>query len=280
MVAISFDSVQQADLFMDRCRKKKSNEQLLSHIEYNQEQAVITLPFHRQRDALYLLQDAFFCYIQDELVSQWFHQIVKEAFFYREQEECDQIVDIAMMLIMAENDANHAFWHSLQKSIEAGLDSVLEREVSFSFSSFLTFRKRRIMKSLLSYVETAIDEYKMEQEYLNFIHTLRSFMHSVTPKKKQLHVVHGEHFTFFDESFSEIVRAELVSYTDRRLFSDYPMYIDSHVLAPLISIAPEQLSIYSDAKDQAILRTIQSIFEERVRICPLSAFAESRYPQK
>lgn len=50
------------------------------------------------------------------------------------------------------------------------------------------------------------------------------------------------------------------------------MYIDSHLLAPLVSIAPEKIDLYTEDREHAMVQTIQNIFQERVRILPLGAF--------
>ena len=55
-----------------------------------------------------------------------------------------------------------------------------------------------------------------------------------------------------------------------------PMYIDSHLLAPLISIAPETVELYTDKPEHMMSRTIQNVFQERVRLFPLGAFAAEK----
>ncbi|MFS0780637.1 sporulation protein YtxC [Bacillus sp. 1P06AnD] len=275
MVSISFDSAHEAELFLHICQYDSGNERLLSHMSRNAGNTVVGLEQQSGLDALVPLKRVFFIYIQKEWLPLWLDRIVKESFYYKEQDECDQIIEIAGMMMMMENEQTTAFWGRLQQNLEEGLSSILERGVPFSFSAFLAFREKRILQELMYFVETAIDEYKMEQEYLNFIHTLRGYMHSVSPKLPRLHVVHKEHFMFYNDSLQELNRADLVRYTDRRLFSDYPMYIDSNVLAPLISIAPEILSVYSDEENHPILMTVRRIFEERVEILPLSEFGKN-----
>lgn len=62
-----------------------------------------------------------------------------------------------------------------EAKIRDAVEEIFQDHVSFSFDSFLKFRLRPYLKMLESYVEIAIDEYKMEQEYQMFIQTLRDF---------------------------------------------------------------------------------------------------------
>ena len=128
------------------------------------------------------------------------------------------------------------------------------------------------MDHLIEFVGDAIYEYKMEQEYQSFVYALRNHMRSVTPKMKQLHVLHQYYFHFYTEQFSKIERSQLRKYIDKKLQSTVPMYIDESVLSPLISIAPKHLFIYSDEENHPLILTIQRIFEERVRVLPHKMF--------
>lgn len=59
---------------------------------------------------------------------------------------------------------------------------------------------------------------------------------------------------------------------DRRLLFNHPVYIDSAVIAPLLSIAPNEILLYTDSEEKAIIRTLLNIFEERLKILPLADF--------
>lgn len=64
--------------------------------------------------------------------------------------------------------------------------------------SFQTFRLGNYYEQLREYVEAAIDEYKMEQEYQNFIQTLRDYVTSNTPRMEKVHIVHDGTFTLWE----------------------------------------------------------------------------------
>ena len=71
-------------------------------------------------------------------------------------------------------------------------------------------------------------------------------------------------------------RSELIGMIDRRLLINHPVYVDSVTIAPLLSIAPANIYLYTDDFEQPLVRTIQNIFEERVICKPITAFTEMK----
>lgn len=136
--------------------------------------------------------------------------------------------------------------------------------VIFSVRSFQTFRLGRYYERLREYAEAAIDEYRMEQEYQNFIQSLRDYVTSNPPRMKKVRIVHDRAFTLWELRY--LSEREQKKYIDRRFVREHPMYIDSHLLAPLISIAPETVELYTDKPEHMMSRTIQNVFQERVRL--------------
>lgn len=63
---------------------------------------------------------------------------------------------------------------------------------------------------------------------------------------------------------------------DRNLIISQPMYIDSSILAPLVSIAPNIIYLYTDDIDDGMIQTIQNVFQERIFLCSQSDFAKYR----
>ena len=269
LIQVHFENNQQAERFMQMV--SLNNE--YSFLQYDKGNSIfVVLDDEAYPNKVKIMCETFMHFIHKDVLSQWILNIVREKFFYEDLEECEQIVDIALAILEEEQTKRSSFWSEFHHKMISGLLTIFEKKVSFSFPSFVMFRMKGMMKKLTPYVETAIDEYKMEQEYQRFVHMLRSFMLSVTCKIECIHMIFKDGFHFYDERFSKVGREQLEKYIDRRLFSDYPMYIDSNVLAPLISIAPKQVCIYSDVESHPLLVTIQRIFEERVQIFPERMF--------
>jgi putative sporulation protein YtxC len=151
--------------------------------------------------------------------------------------------------------------------------------ISFSFDSFVTFRLKPFFDRLHSYVEVAIDEYKLEQEYQMFVQTLRDFLAGRPAQKPLIHLIVGDGTFFYDEHVRQIKRSELIRAIDRKLLGNHPVYVDSVTIAPLLSIAPSTIRLYTDQPEQPLVRTICNIFEERVKISTLHSFHQKNNQQ-
>ncbi|MGE7766520.1 sporulation protein YtxC [Peribacillus sp. NPDC096540] len=225
---------------------------------------------------LILLSDVFHSFLLEEKMLPVIEQIIIGKFFYREREEIEAITEIASSIIEGERARCQGMLFSTEKQlIEEGLQSILAGKVSFSFDSFTTFRLKSFQHTLEKYVVRAIDEYKLEQDYQNFIATLRDCLHGQESKLPKLHLVNRDGFQFYDQEFSKLDRPKINSMIDRRLLAKSSLFLDTVILAPLLSIAPENLYIYTDDKEEGLIQTMARIFEERATVLPLSAFSES-----
>ncbi|MCQ6273447.1 putative sporulation protein YtxC [Bacillus sp. V3B] len=212
------------------------------------------------------VKKALFQFIMTIKLNDWLRHILSHHYHYRDEDEQEQIIEIVHSVLDGKLEELTVFLPKMdiKEHLAIRVNDWFQEKTTFSFDSFVTFRLRSFMNELKKYVELSLDEYKMEQEYQMFIQTLRDFLLDREPKMNQLHLLFSDVVTFFDENFMEIKRGELAKMVDRKLLINHPVYIDSVTIAPLLSIAPKQIYIYSDDPEQPIIRTIRNIFEERL----------------
>ncbi|MDF0727487.1 putative sporulation protein YtxC [Cytobacillus sp. S13-E01] len=198
----------------------------------------------------------------------WMLSMLEDIFYFSDHEEKHQILEIAHSIVEGEREEipTTTDLAPREKLIMKALQEFLVVPISFSFESFLKFRLRKYTERLLHYVEVSIDEYKLEQEYQNFIQTLRDFTSERMAKMEHVNILHGDQLTIYNEHFTELRKNELMKFVDRKLFQNHPMHIDSSIIAPLVSIAPEVIHLYTNQVDHGIVQTIRNIFQERVQI--------------
>jgi len=215
------------------------------------------------------MKEALCQFIMSVKLNDWLREILSNKYHYRDDVEQQQIIDIIHSVLEGKHEELAVFLPKfcMREYLMDHINHWFCEHKHFSFDSFVTFRLRSFLNELRKYVELSLDEYRMEQEYQMFIQTLREFLSDREPKIKQLHILFMDDvITFFDEDFTEIRRAELSKMVDRKLLINHPIYIDSSTIAPLLSIAPLRIFIYSEDPDQPIIRTISNIFEERIII--------------
>jgi putative sporulation protein YtxC len=214
------------------------------------------------------IKTAFYEFIVKIKRDDWFRSILQEHYFFEDPEEQQHILEIIYSVLEGQREdlAVLISENEEEPNIRVAVEEIFQDHISFSFDSFIKFRLRPYLKMLESYVEISIDEYKMEQEYQMFIQTLRDFLAGREPKMDSLHLLFDEEITFFDERFAEIKRGELMKMIDRKLLFNHPVYVDSASIAPLLSIAPKNILLYTKNPEEPLVRTIKNIFEERVVI--------------
>lgn len=196
----------------------------------------------------------------------WIRDILKEYFYYKEDTEQNNILDIVIEMFNGERKELTNIIGPIddRAMIEGAIFPLFEQYDPISFDSLIKFRLKTYFERLVQYVEIAIDEYKMEQEYQVFVQTLRDYLSSREPKLEIIRIFFGENGKFYNKHFKEITKKEIADLMDRRLLTNHPVYIDSVTIAPLLSIAPKKIYLYIDSSENGLIRTIQNIFEERV----------------
>ncbi|WP_243291223.1 putative sporulation protein YtxC [Bacillus sp. FJAT-47783] len=206
--------------------------------------------------------------------------IMKEKFYYTDEDEQQQILHIAQSIMEGERDEIPKVkdFEPREQFLYTSFLRFLRPELTFFMDSFIRFRLHHYLKRLTEYVEISIEEYKLEQEYQNFIQGLREYVIKHEPKVKGVHLLHQDNSSFliYNDTWKELTPNELKSFIDRHFIYQHPMYIDSKLLAPLVSMAPKTLSIYSDEQDEGMIVTIQNIFQERVSIYSRDAFHQRK----
>jgi len=276
-------------IFQSKLDAQRFYNHLLKYLSYNHKKETILLLEDRHIvkvldgftsvDIFELLKTAFYDFITNTKRNDWFREIIKNKYYYEDLEEQEQILEILYSVLEGQREDLAVFFKETNGELnilKAAIDHIFQDNVSFSFDSFIKFRLRSYFQMLERSVELAIDEYKMEQEYQMFVQMLRDFLINREPKMDALHLLFNEEITFYNEQFVEIKRGELTRMIDRKLLVNHPVYVDSASIAPLLSLAPTSIFIYTKDPENPLVRTIKNIFEERVTIKTFDVLREMK----
>jgi putative sporulation protein YtxC len=216
-------------------------------------------------------------YTMTVVEGRWMKEMIIRMFYYTDLEEQKQILSIARSILDGEKRDIPFFdeksgYQSRKQLLEAAFFTFLTESVSFSFESFLQFRLKDYKNFLLEHVGKAIDEYKLEQEYQNFIENLRLYVYEKMPVIDEIHLVHDQTFTFYDEDLKVVNKDRLERIIDQSLAKVEDIDLEATVIAPLISIAPRKITMYSNDLDNGVVQTIQNVFLERALVKPKDEF--------
>ncbi|WP_040207698.1 putative sporulation protein YtxC [Neobacillus jeddahensis] len=276
-------------IFQSKMESHRFYQHLLKYIPISSDEDTILLLEDRHivkiadgfisSDQVNKLKTAFYDFITNIKRDDWLKEIIKNHYYFQDIEEQQQIMEIIYSILEGERADLAVFVKETTEGsagIMTAIHHIIKENVSFSFDALLKFRLRPYIQSLEGYVEIAIDEYKMEQEYQMFVQMLRDFLINREPKIGTLHLLVDNEITFYNEQFVEMKRAELIRLIDRKLLVNHPVYVDSASIAPLLSLAPTTIYIYTNDPDEPLIRTIANIFEERVTIKTFAALRERK----
>lgn len=260
-------------------------KRLQTHIENGKYDEVFQTSVKRVKRTLYITfnrDDITFQYVIQPMISQvfanyiidtyeldWVEGILRDLFCYEDDKEIEAITTLFCLITEGKREdlPNAKRLPSRIQVIEDAVHKLLEdsfkKELSFSFDSFLQFRLKDYRECLVTYVEMAIDEYKLEQDYQNFIDNLRSFLVRKQPLIDLIHVVYTDRPKFYDESFRMIREDQIQIAMKKTSFSQHSL-IEPTVLKPLLTFAPKKIVLYTDHDLTGLFYTLKNIFQERL----------------
>ncbi|MGV3463922.1 MAG: putative sporulation protein YtxC, partial [Heyndrickxia sp.] len=223
-------------------------------------------------------QAGFIQFIMQKKRNEWVKDILREYFFYKEEEEQNNILEIVIDMFNGDRPELTSIIGGMNEKemIRHAVSTLLEQYDTVSFDSLTKFRLKEYYEQIIVYVELAIDEYKMEQEYQVFIQMLRDYLQSRDAKLEVVRIYFDQHSIFYNEQYQEITKNEISNLLDRRLLTNHPIYIDSVTIAPLLSIAPKKIYLYADSFDNGLIRTLKNIFEERIILVKKELFLQEK----
>lgn len=163
-----------------------------------------------------------------------------------------------------------------KNKVAAEVELFLQENTELNVKGFTSFRLEPYRKELAEVVEYALDEYVLDKQYQEFISLLKYFVFLQDTKLPMVHLLHkgGHDFMLYDNSFqpldpnppSDRIVAEML---------ETEMNIEDMVISSLIAVSPKHITIHTRQPDMQVIRTIETIFDQRVTVCVQCASCSS-----
>ncbi|WP_028400929.1 putative sporulation protein YtxC [Ectobacillus panaciterrae] len=277
MIEIHFDEEYDAKILYEQLFHE-AKQMYKESILLEERTVIVCMPDTHARDVEERLVQNLVQFILKVKEKKWMNAILEQVFYYRDAEEQNQILHIAHAILDGSRKGvpRKGLEKSREQLLYESLQDVLQAPTSFSFESYVRFRLREYLSYLSRWAELAIDEYKLEQEYQTFIEMLRQQVSIRKSRLSCLHLVFHESFIFYDEKGSRLNQDKLVQYIDEKIIHNKEIYVDANVIAPLVSIAPKTIHLYTAHADHNMVVTIQNVFQERVKLYSVNEFEKIR----
>ncbi|GAF67047.1 hypothetical protein BTS2_3955 [Bacillus sp. TS-2] len=213
-------------------------------------------------------------YVIGSKEEEWILDIIENIFYFRNQEEKEQILTIALSILEGDREDLPAMFPYFDRFsyIYQTFAQSLEEGTTFYYEPFLTFRLKEYGELLIDCVEMAIDEYMLEQEYQNMIENFRYYLKNTPAKYERIYVLHDRNFTFYDSNFRKITQEEILFYLEVDLIFEHGLNIEEMVISPLVSLVPKEVKLFTEDPDDGVNVSLQAIFQEGLKVLPLQNF--------
>ncbi|MBM7644778.1 putative sporulation protein YtxC [Scopulibacillus daqui] len=220
------------------------------------------------------LIDVFVEFIIDTYEKKWLLDIISSTFYFKDKHDQEEILEIVQSIFDGERTdlPRLDILPSRHQILKEAIHDIFEDKKSLSFQSIIRFRLHKYRTCLQKYVELAIDEYKLQQEYQAFVDKLRRIVRAYRPLHHTIYVIDDQPFKLLDENYQYIKNVQSIR-SFYPLLKQWGIEAEPSILLTLIGLAPKNIFIYTDRPEYGMMQTLQNVFEERVTFLPKSTAA-------
>ena len=152
--------------------------------------------------------------------------------------------------------------------IKQNILDYLKGNSTINIKGFTNFRLTAYKKMLSELIQKVIEDYKVQEEYKEFISMLKYFVDTQKNRCKKLHVVFEENgeYTLLNENNFDITDKCFEEFLETK--EQHSLNNEDVLISSLITLAPKKLFLHFESENynKKIVNTISQIFEKKVYI--------------
>ena len=161
-----------------------------------------------------------------------------------------------------ENDVN------LRKEIvKKNIKQYFSFNKSLILSGFVNFRLNNYFKILDSIVDSSVNKFVVDREYLEFINLLKTYIASKECGLNIVHLIYNKQESILLDEFKDTINLEN-NILDTKYISDITFSSNDYALNNLLTLLPKKIYIHLvNSYEDEFINTLKLIFENRIYIC-------------
>lgn len=229
---------------------------------------VYTVRFEKDYFKLNMLSEDFAKLFIELRLTEKVRGILQDVFYYEKEAELamisHQVYEAFHKRLLLYDELNKKYDPFQQ--IKRLFQQILYEEDIIQYDTLLQFNRKRIDELLLGFVSLCIDDYKNEQEYQAFLHSVREYLNERKQELNEIHILQSTEHEFYTKEGLRLSKSKLKSFMQDEVLATLGYLAKDFVLAPLVAINPERIYIYG--ADISSVKTIAllNVFEERVKL--------------
>ncbi|PKM86321.1 MAG: putative sporulation protein YtxC [Firmicutes bacterium HGW-Firmicutes-12] len=210
--------------------------------------------------------------IADIIIEEWeariIRKIIRDNYFYYNDEEKKSILKKAKQIL----NPDGVIFSQREQRREKVMDKVLtylDLHKDLILEGFINFRLKDYQDELEEIVNSAVDEFMLEKEYMEFIRLLKYFVDIQEPRIDKVKIIFKKEdgFMLLDSEFQPL-KHECLEGLMLDLQENEINY-DDLLISALITMAPREVELHLEegVKPGDTINTINSVFGSRVSKC-------------
>lgn len=200
----------------------------------------------------------------DELEETLLKRLIVQNYFYFDSKERCQI--LSNCFDMMTDDFSKTFDKKF-KILYNIFYKYISTHKSLILNGFINFRLQNYLSLLDEIVNSAVNCFVIEKEYLEFISLLKLYINSQSFGCEMVHLVFSS-----SESFLLDENKNLISVNDdifkTKILSDITFSSNDYILNSLLTMIPKKIYIHLvDGYIDEFIHTLQLVFENKVHLC-------------
>jgi len=150
--------------------------------------------------------------------------------------------------------------------IKQNILEYLNDNIRLDVNGFVAFRLAPYKKMLSELIQKVIEDFKVQQEYKEFINMLKFFVETQKNRSNKIHIIfekNGE-YTLFDENNIDITEKCFSEFSETKEQNN--LNNEDVLISSLITLAPKKVFLHFETENfnKKIVHTIEQIFENKV----------------
>lgn len=134
-------------------------------------------------------------------------------------------------------------------------------------NGFINFRIKNYFEYLNSMVDTSVNSFIVEREYLEFISLLKMYISTQTSTCEIVHLIYSENNSVLLDNNKQVIEIDDNIFNTKYL-SDITFSSHDYALNTLLTLLPKKIFIHLiDSTLDEFINTLQLVFENRIEFC-------------
>ena len=248
----SFEQINIPDTYISICEFKHFNNIIIHHTN---NETTKFLSFLSNT-----VTKAIIKYYEEDIISQ----SINLNYFYFNNFEKKKILENTINLLSEDSLFTEKYDY-----INNEVYNMLLNNHSFYFQAFINFKLFNYIKLIDNQIDTAVNKFLIDKEYVEFVNLLRLYLRSETSNSKvdHIHLIYKDKTSILVDDNQNIIESN-ENIKKAKYISDISFSSNDLALNTLLNLVPKKITIHLvDKYCDEFINTLKLIFQERIKIC-------------